>query len=190
MQPQENTFCQSWHAPDRHRLAQTDGAQTSSQPTHPNCVSEGQLDCTLRLVAYALHITLFCKKQKHQLPVASENPKRRPNKQEGNNSAFTYPTPQIDKLKQDCLKAQAVNAHVTSFIALQTHIQGRWTHNHVPIFVQQHLVAWARVQEPELGHVGYWILHHVMRVTPHSAEKKNTVCISPRRAHKLPHLHH
>jgi len=84
-----------------------------------------------------------------------------------------------DKLKQDCLKAQAVNAHVTSFIALQTHIQGRRTHNHVPIFVQQHLVAWARVQEPELGHVGYWILHHVMRVTPHSAEKKNTVCISP-----------
>ncbi len=61
-----------------------------------------------------------------------------------------------------CLKAQAVNSHLTSFVALQTHIQGRRTHNHVPILVQQHLVSRARVQEPELGHVRHWILHHVI----------------------------
>ena len=65
-----------------------------------------------------------------------------------------------------------LTSHITSSVALQTHIQGRRTHNHVPIFVQQHLVSRARVQEPKLGHLGYWILHHVTHVTPHSAQKK------------------
>ena len=154
-------------------MSQTD-AGLHRQMQHPYCVSEGQLDCTLRLIAYTSCINFFFATSKstndqlHQ-KILSANLK---NKKPTTAPSHTQLPKQTMAGRADNLTAQAVTSHITASVALQTHIQRRWTHNHVPIFVQQHLISRARIQEPELGHLGYWILRHVAHVTPQSAQKK------------------
>ena len=53
-------------------------------------------------------------------------------------------------------------AWLTSPVALQAHVQGGGAHHHVPLRVQQHPLAGARVQEPKLGHLGHRVLQQTL----------------------------